>query len=692
MLDTVFAKKKIKVVFCFFTLSLLLFLCCLICACISPVKNGEAILTINLSGNSRSALPWPPTEYPGMLDEIEYKIMILRNKDIISIEAKGGDTIRVTVAAGLWNVTIEAYYQGKHYATGSNSVDVKAGRNNTITIQMNQVHWYTVTFDPDNGESTFSFDVITGGTIDKPDNPTKTDHYFVDWYTDSDFAAPYDFNTPVTANITLYAKWETNYYSVGVTFITGQDGGYGMVAITGGQATGNIFGDTITVTATPNPGFGFIKWVSGNDINSAIVSPDPAYTFAIAENTTLYAVFNGNGTAGYPFLVYDADTLEKVGRGDDNLDSYYNNWTLTNCYYKQIQDIDMTGHNWTPIGSADEEFTGVFDGSNHTITGLTISAPDADYQGMFGRVGAASALAEVKNVNLVNVNINASGYVGGVTGWLVDGGVIENCSVSGSVTGNNNAGGVVGENDGGVVKDSSFTGYVDADTYVGGIAGVNGGMIENCYLAGAGRVNGYQIIGGVTGENKTGGTVRYSYATGSVGNGVGYTGGIAGLNNGDVQNCYVTGNVTGQAIYYGGIVGDNSGTVQNCYATGEVRSSNQYSAGGVVGHHTSGLVENCVALNRSVTIYTNSSNTIGRIVANPSAGTMTNNYARSDMDIRYDTTPTGSGGTPYNPTGDPNDKDGGDITATEWGDVNWWKDTVFFTDPWWNGKLPPLVE
>jgi uncharacterized repeat protein (TIGR02543 family) len=182
-------------------------------------------------GNGRSILNdyYPPND-PEKLKRINYKITLSGNGTTIHIEAKGGDTIRATVAMGQWNVKIDAYiiktqeeYDNQAldgynvgdnipFATGSNSVNVKAGQNNTVNIQMGQFK-FIVTFVTNGGNSIAPAYVLPGDTLESanPDEPTKIGYYclFEGWYLDEMFENPY-YSEAITNNITLYAKW-TNY-------------------------------------------------------------------------------------------------------------------------------------------------------------------------------------------------------------------------------------------------------------------------------------------------------------------------------------------------------------------------------------------------------------------------------------------------------------------------------------------------
>ena len=230
------------------------------------------------------------------------------------------------------------------------------------------------------------------------------------------------------------------------------------------------------------------------------------------------------------------------------------------------KDIDLTGTTWTPIGTSSNSYTGTFDGGNHTITGLTVTGSN-EYAGLFGYIGSGG---KVKNVVLEGVQItsdNSLGYTGGVVGnsW----GTIENCSVSGSVSGTTFAGGVVGSQWGGSITGCNSSATVKGEAYVGGIAGEtnSGASLTGCYAT-----------GDVTVENN--GT-NNSHAGGVVG----YNGG------GTLTACYATGSVTGTgdgtgSCYVGGVTGDNSsGTLTACYhAKGTVNGPDEYT-GGVAGRN-----------------------------------------------------------------------------------------------------------
>lgn len=211
-------------------------------------------------------------------------------------------------------------------------------------------------------------------------------------------------------------------------------------------------------------------------------------------------------------------------------------------------DIDLTGKDWTPIGTNyDNSYKGTFDGGGHTITGLTFTTND-EYAGLFGWLNRAGT---VKNVVMEGVQITSNQIYGGSIGGVVGSGwgTIENCSVSGSVSGT---------------------------VYVGGVVGVQiGGSITGC--SSSATVKGTVDVGGVAGQTNSSATLTACYATGNViiemapkKNIAG--GSLVGMNAGSsLLACYATGNVTSTGsstgyMHIGGFLGNNYANVMTaCY-------------------------------------------------------------------------------------------------------------------------------
>ena len=262
------------------------------------------------------------------------------------------------------------------------------------------------------------------------------------------------------------------------------------------------------------------------------------YTVSLAAAKDLGYTIESNGS----YTVTSADGLMNIaelvngGKSDINI-------TLDT-------DIDLTGKDWTPIGTDyDNAYTGTFDGGGHTITGLTVTTND-QYAGLFGYLGKFGKFCTVKNVVMDGIQITCNhrlGSAGGVAGFS-RAVTIENCSVSGSVSGTMRAGGVVG--------------------------GLNGGSITGC--SSSATVKGTLNVGGVAGETNSGATMAACYATGNVTIEIAPTknilgGGLVGFNaRGSVLACYATGNVTSTGsstgnVYIGGFLGGNYTTVTACY-------------------------------------------------------------------------------------------------------------------------------
>lgn len=259
-------------------------------------------------------------------------------------------------------------------------------------------------------------------------------------------------------------------------------------------------------------------------------------------------------------------------------------------------DIDLKGIDWTPIGiDYNHRYTGTFNGNGKTITGLTVTGSD-QYAGLFGYIDEGGT---VKNVVLEDVKIesnHSSGYVGGVAGdsW----GTIENCSVSGSVSGTTFAGGVVGSQWGGSITGCNSSATVKGVIFAGGIAGETnrGASLTGCYatddvtVENDGTNNSH--AGGVVGYNG-GGTLTACYATGSVtgsGSGTIYVGGVTGSNDlGTLTACYhAKGDVSGPDGATGGVAGRNfkdsmfgGGIITACYwgGNGQTQGIGENQAG-----------------------------------------------------------------------------------------------------------------
>ena len=240
---------------------------------------------------------------------------------------------------------------------------------------------------------------------------------------------------------------------------------------------------------------------------------------------------------------------------------------------------------WTPIATSASPYTGIFEGQNHTISGLYFKQENTEEVGFFGY-----NRGKISNVGILDSYFCGFSQVGGVCGY--NSSTITNCYNKGVVDGTadraSSFGGVCGCNLG-ILTNCYNTGIVKGQLFVGGVSGNNGKMITNCYNTGI--VKGHEWVGGVSGENS--GTIINCNNEGKVSGTEYYVGGVSGENKKTITNCYNTGIVSGQS-YVGGVNGYNiNGTIINCNATGEVNGTGSY-VGGVIGMNLNkGTITNC---------------------------------------------------------------------------------------------------
>ena len=229
-------------------------------------------------------------------------------------------------------------------------------------------------------------------------------------------------------------------------------------------------------------------------------------------------------------------------------------------------------------------FSGSFvNASNYVISSLTISRSGENNVGLFSRLANGGTLTGIR---LVGSRITGSSNVGSLVGGSVEG-VIEGCSATGSVSGNNYVGGLVGLNEGNI-SDSYATGSVSGNNYVGGLVGLNEGNISDSYVTDS-VVGGLDFVGGLAGSVFN---ISDSYATGSVVEGRSDVGGLVGSGT-NISDSYATGSVSGRGSNVGGLAG--SGTnISNSYATGSV-SGRGFNVGGLVGLIVRGSISNSYA-------------------------------------------------------------------------------------------------
>ena len=285
--------------------------------------------------------------------------------------------------------------------------------------------------------------------------------------------------------------------------------------------------------------------INGDKINDEVYEISNAgqlYWFAGLVNGTLSGV--PQNTSANAVLTKDIVVNEDVLKSDG---------TVNEGTFKE----------WTPIATNASPYTGIFEGQNHTISGLYFKQ-ETSFVGLFS----------VNSGKIANVGIGDSYFygqpyngwqVGGVCGKNTDQGAIRNCYNTGIVRGSESVGGVCGSNYGTITNCSNKGNVGEDDESVGGVCGSNYGTITNCNNAGI--VSGKLYVGGVCGKNSNGGTVT---------------------------NCNNTGEVRGTSQYIGGLSGDNdSSSITNCNNTGEVKATGKFVGGLSGGNYNNGTITNC---------------------------------------------------------------------------------------------------
>ena len=507
------------------------------------------------------------------LPEGEYPVVIRATGLSVEATPQAAPSTRATVDGDWQGIQTVALKMGdlvKEY-TVTASTDFKSA---TLSRE-NDPHYWT-SRDPITVSAWWPFD--NADITQMPAVKVAEDQSKLADFQNSDFISAenrkVEFNNPTlefthrTARVTIELKPGTGFTSVAgatVSLVSLSADNGNPTAIKTYNASGNTY-EALTAPQTVAAGKPFVKVELGGGTfyfrpqNNVVLEAGSRYKYTVKVNTTgltlegctIGSWADGGGESGAAedlgyiydsntktYTVYNADGLMNIaelvngGKTDINI-------TLT-------ADIDLTGKNWTPIGTDyDNSYKGTFDGGGHTITGLTFTTND-EYVGLFGWLNRAGT---VKNVVMEGVQITShqiyGGSIGGVVGYSW--GTIENCSVSGSVSGT---------------------------VYVGGVVGAQiGGSITGC--SSSATVKGTVDVGGVAGQTNSSATLTACYATGNVTIEINPAkniagGSLVGMNAGSsLLACYATGNVTSTGsstgkVHIGGFLGNNYTTVTACY-------------------------------------------------------------------------------------------------------------------------------
>ena len=508
------------------------------------------------------------------LSKEEYPIVIHATGLSVEATPQAAPSTRAAVDGDWQGVTSVALKMGdavKEYTVTPNSAD-----NTKATLSRKNAPYYWTSRDPITVSAWWPFD--NADITQMPAVKVAEDQSKLADFQNSDFISAenrkVEFNNPTlefthrTARVTIELKPGTGFTSVAgatVSLVSLSADNGNPTAIKTYNASGNTY-EALTAPQTVAAGKPFVKVELGGGTfyfrpqNNVVLEAGSRYKYTVKVNATgltlegctIGSWADGGGESGAAEdlgYIYDSNTNTYTVYNANGLMNIAElvNGGKTDINITLDKNIDLTGKGWTPIGTDyDNAYTGTFDGGGHTITGLTVTTND-EYAGLFGWLNRAGT---VKNVVMEGVQITSNqiygGSIGGVVGYSW--GTIENCSVSGSVSGTVSVGGVVGAQ-----RDGSITGCSSSAT-----------------------VKGTLNVGGVAGQTIFGATLTACYATGNVIIEIAPTqnisgGGLVGFNDGiSLLSCYATGNVTSTGsstgyVHIGGFLGDNYTTVTACY-------------------------------------------------------------------------------------------------------------------------------
>ena len=507
------------------------------------------------------------------LSEGEYPVVIHATGLSVEATPQAASSTRAAVDGDWQGVTSVALKMGdavKEY-TVTASTDFKSA-----TLSRENDPYYWTSRDPITVSAWWPFD--KADITQMPIVKVAEDQSNLADFQKSDFIAAenrkVEFNNPTlefnhrTARVAIELKPGTGFTSVDGAMVSlvslSADNG-NPTAIKTYNASGNTY-EALTAPQTVAAGKPFVKVELGSGTfyfrpqNDVVLEAGNRYTYTVKVNATgltlecctIGSWVDGGGESGAAEdlgYIYDSNTKTYTVYNANGLMNVAElvNGGKTDINITLDKNIDLTGKDWTPIGTDyDNSYTGTFDGGGHTITGLTVTTND-EYAGLFGYLNRAGT---VKNVVMEGVQITSNqiygGSIGGVVGYSW--GTIENCSVSGSVSGT---------------------------VYVGGVVGAQiGGSITGC--SSSATVKGTVDVGGVAGQTNSSATLTACYATGNVTIEINPAkniagGSLVGMNAGSsLLACYATGNVTSTGsstgkVHIGGFLGNNYTTVTACY-------------------------------------------------------------------------------------------------------------------------------
>ena len=422
--------------------------------------------------------------------------------------------------------------------------------------------------------------------------PTKTGYGFVGWYTAATGGTKIDSTTKMgAANATIYAHWSINSY----TLTANCNGGSAPSTLPSGwTANGTTphksLNYNVAYGTLPEPtrqGYIFAGWFTaasgGSEVNSSTkIGAANATIYARWEESWVKYMSDDNPVQDQADGYYKIDSAEKLARLAYLVNYNIDNGKWASYKYKQTADINLSAHYWQPIGNTTYQFKGTYDGTTFDIHNMKTYCGANEYEAYNGNAMFSLASGSgftIKNVNNYDVNITGKNSVGGIATSPFGNITIQNCRVSGIITGITLVGGIAGFSSG-RISDCENYATVSGSEQVGGLAGCNRSSITNCVNYGI--VKGNTRTGGLVGDLSTG-TINGCVNQGNV-TGQNQTGGIAGIASygGTIQSCVNDGTVQG-TTNVGGIVGytqSQATKIEKCLNDGTIKAT---AANGIVG-------------------------------------------------------------------------------------------------------------
>ena len=326
----------------------------------------------------------------------------------------------------------------------------------------------------------------------------------------------------------------------------------------------------------------------------------------------------GQGTEANPYIIASAANLAY-------LSDHYNDDDIKGKYFKQVVDIDLDNHEWTPINSSGASNVYYYNGNNHKIYNLSLVKGTSGHSGLFLHIAAGSY---IKNLTIqyamvtyspTSANYQYVGtFVATASGNADNRVVLENLHAVGvkfniTTSATPRVGGIVGQTYYTTIKNCSISGDITymstATSGTGGLGGIGGWahytdssaakgytVVENCvndasiYYSGSG-VCGGGIFGWIQKEEITN-CVNNGNIFGTAGNAYANIGGIVGGGQPTTTNCVNTGNILLENGNVGGIAGTGSSSLENCYSIGSVGAITDGKVGGLMGNRAGGTITN----------------------------------------------------------------------------------------------------